>query len=426
MLKKIKNTFFSEYVKNITTLATGTFFAQFITFLFLIIISRIYTTEEFGLYSTFLSISSSLAILSTLTYERAIVLPKKIIEATSLVILSSLLCFLTALSILILMFIFSDFFINYFGGYRFIIFLLPLRILQLGLQQIFDELSIRNKFYLSLSLLRSSNSLFVSFLQIISRLIYKLDGLIIGKFIGDLIVLIILLLIHLKKRTIYFKKITYSSFKKVAKKHIFFPKFYLPQISFNTISLNLPFVLFPYFYSLEIAGLYGMAIRVLEQPIRLIATSTQSVYYQKASQMFVNKNDIFDLYINTTKGLLKIFIIPSIIVFIFGPQIFTLLFGEQWFESGVIARILIVWLIFGFIKTPTVMTFSILSLQKVQMYGEFLLLLLRIIAIALGYYLFDSYFWSIIFFIIPSIVIDIFFIVYIYNYLKNQRWKINH
>ena len=150
MLKKIKNTFFSEYVKNITTLATGTFFAQFITFLFLIIISRIYTTEEFGLYS-----------------------------AT-----------------------------NYFGGYRFIIFLLPLRILQLGLQQIFDELSIRNKFYLSLSLLRSSNSLFVSFLQIISRLIYKLDGLIIGKFIGDLIVLIILLLIHLKKRTIYFKKIT--------------------------------------------------------------------------------------------------------------------------------------------------------------------------------------------------------------------------
>ena len=200
----------------------------------------------------------------------------------------------------------------------------------------------------------------------------------------------------------------------------------MPQISFNTISLNLPFVLFPYFYSLEIAGLYGMAIRVLEQPIRLIATSTQSVYYQKASQMFVNKNDIFDLYINTTKGLLKIFIIPSIIVFIFGPQIFTLLFGEQWFESGVIARILIVWLIFGFIKTPTVMTFSILSLQKVQMYGEFLLLLLRIIAIALGYYLFDSYFWSIIFFIIPSIVIDIFFIVYIYNYLKNQRWKINH
>ena len=169
-----------------------------------------------------------------------------------------------------------------------------------------------------------------------------------------------------------------------------------------------------------------MAIRVLEQPIRLISTSTQSVYYQKASQMFANKNDIFDLYIKTTKGLLQIFIIPSIIVFIFGPQIFTLLFGEKWFESGVIAQILIIWLIFGFVKTPSVMTFSILSLQKVQMYGEFLLLLLRIIAIALGYYLFDSYFWSIIFFIIPTIVIDIFFIIYIHNYLKNQRWKINH
>ena len=40
----------------------------------------------------------------------------------------------------------------------------------------------------------------------------------------------------------------------------------------------------PYFYSLEIAGLYGMAIRILEQPIRLIATSTLKVSIIKKRQ----------------------------------------------------------------------------------------------------------------------------------------------
>ena len=175
---------------------------------------------------------------------------------------------------------------------------------------------------------------------------------------------------------------------KVAKKNYLFPKFYLPQIGFNNISLNLPFIMLPYFYSLEIAGLYGMAIRILEQPIRLIATSTQSVYYQKASKMFSNKISFYNLYFETSKGLLKIFILPSFIILFFAPTLFTFFLGNQWYDAGVIAQLLIIWLIIGFIKTPSTMTFSIISKQEVQMYGELLLLILRFIGISAGYYIF--------------------------------------
>ena len=77
MLSKIKNSFKNQYIKNITVLVSGTFLSQLLVILFLPILSRVYNPEDFGLYSFFLSITASIAIISTFTFERAIVLPKK-------------------------------------------------------------------------------------------------------------------------------------------------------------------------------------------------------------------------------------------------------------------------------------------------------------------------------------------------------------
>lgn len=419
MLSKIKNTFKNRYIKNITVLASGTFLSQLIVILFLPILSRVYNPEEFGLYSFFLSITASIAIISTFTFERAIVLPKKSSNANLLVILSCLLCILNSIIVATIIFFFQNKLIDYFGGSILLLYLVPLRVLQLGLQQVLDELSVRNKFYKSIATLKASNSFIVSLSQLTFNFLIKLNGLIIGKFLGDIILILSTFFIHIKNKTLSVKNITFKKLLNKSLDHLVFPKFYLPQIFFNTISLNLPFIMLPLYYSLEVAGLFGMAIRILEQPIRLISSSTQSVYYQKASQMFSNSEDIYDIFIETTSGLFKVSILPAIIIFISGPQMFSFFLGSDWYQSGVIAQILIIWLFFGFLKTPTTMTFSILSLQKIQMYVEFVLLILRFIAILAGYYLFDSYIYSIILYVIPSLVLDIFQIIYIKYHLKN-------
>ena len=56
MFIKIKDKFFNDYIKKISVLITGSFFSQLITFLFLTILSRIYTAEDFGIYTTFLTL----------------------------------------------------------------------------------------------------------------------------------------------------------------------------------------------------------------------------------------------------------------------------------------------------------------------------------------------------------------------------------
>ncbi len=84
MFKKLLK---NEYLKNISTVATGTFLSQLVLILFIPILSRIYTPNEFGLYSLFIAFSSSIAIISTFTYERAIVLPKEKTESNFISIL---------------------------------------------------------------------------------------------------------------------------------------------------------------------------------------------------------------------------------------------------------------------------------------------------------------------------------------------------
>ena len=135
--------------------------------------------------------------------------------------------------------------------------------------------------------------------------------------------------------------------------------------------------------------------------------------------MVAKGENILNLYIKTSNGLFKIFIVPAIIIFIFGQEIFVL-FLSQWYESGQVAQILIIWLLIGFAKTPSTMTYSIFNLQKVQLVGESLLLFFRFLSIIFGYLFYNSFIISITLYVIVSIFVDLFFIFYIYKYLKKN------
>jgi len=180
-------------------------------------------------------------------------------------------------------------------------------------------------------------------------------------------------------------------------------------------------LLFATFYSAEVAGLYALTIRVLQVPVGLIGSSTREVYYQKASKMYAAGKSIFSLYLKTTLGLLKIFIVPFFVVLLFGEYLFTFVFGEQWAMSGTFAQILILWFLFLFINSPSIATFSILNLQKIEMKVGIISVFFRFSSIYAGYYFFDSYITSIVFFVITSVVVNVFSILYIYVKLKNTR-----
>lgn len=411
----------SIYVRQIMTLMVGTLFAQIIMFAVIPIITRLYTPDDFGAYSLFFSTISIFGQISSLKYDQAIMLPKLDKDAQSLLFLSLVITLGTVLLASIVLLLFDDLIINYFNGLSYVVWMIPIGIFLIGMTQIFTAYSSRKQYYKKMATVGVVNSVITASIQIVSKYIFKLDGLILGKLTGNAVLLFLLIQYHVKKQTLQLKALSLKRFLVLAKKHDHFPK-YLSITSFlNVINQNMPILLFSSLYSLEVAGFYALTVRVLQVPVTLIGQSTREVYYQKASKMYAAGENIFNLYFKTTLGLLKLFIFPFFIVLLFGEYLFGMIFGEEWATSGIIAQLMIIWFLFTFINPPSIMTFSILRLQKLQMKIEFIALPMRILSIYAGYYVFDSYIASIIIFLCCQVIINLFAIFFIYFKLKKMR-----
>ena len=76
-MKYLSSILKSEYLKQIFSLASGTALAQLITLGSYLIITRLFSPNELGEFKFLESAAFLLAIIATLSYEHAIILPKK-------------------------------------------------------------------------------------------------------------------------------------------------------------------------------------------------------------------------------------------------------------------------------------------------------------------------------------------------------------
>ena len=78
----------SIFLRNITTLASATIFAQIIALFTAPILYRIYSQEDYGTLGLYIAISTVIGTFSTLQYTRGILLEKEDINAKQIIWLS--------------------------------------------------------------------------------------------------------------------------------------------------------------------------------------------------------------------------------------------------------------------------------------------------------------------------------------------------
>ena len=421
MLEKLQLIKNNTYIMQIATLMSGTLIAQVVTLAFIPIITHLYTPSEFGLYALFFSVVSILGLVSSAKYDQAIMLPKSDKDAQALVFLSILITSVVVIVLISVLLIFQDFFIDYFNGNEIFLWMLPFGVALVGILQIFNAYSSRKQFYKKLATVKIVNSFSVAGIQSVSKYFFKFDGLVLGKLFADALSLVLLIVFHIRKNTLQLKALSKKRMLVNAKKHKHFPKYQSFTVFLNATSQNLPVLLLASLYSPEIAGYYALTMRVLQVPSSMIGSSTRTVYYQKASKMYANGENIFNLYKKTTLALFKIFIVPFFIVLFFGEDIFSFIFGNQWLVAGTISQILIFWTFIGFINSPSVMSYSVLNLQRIQMVVELISVCLRFLTLYVGFYFFNSYICSIELFVFSSVLTNMFIILYIYLKLSKEK-----
>lgn len=352
-LKSISSDYLrSEFVRNALTLISGTTLAQFVAILVTPILSRIYSTEDFGVLSVYMSITAILSVVSTMRYEMAVVLPEKDEDAINLMALSFLIsCFWSILSLIaIVLFghLLSDYFENSEteGFYYFI----PLLVILLGMIQVLNFWSIRIKQFKNNAYSRIGNALVNNGVALgFGYAIKGPFGLLMGYFFAQLAMFFILSRSLLKNLNQFLVQISWDGIKRNAKRYRNFPKINTLHALIDSFQDNGIVFFMKDLFGNSILGSYSFAFRLLKVPTGIVSSAISQVFMEKATKAVHRGENIKPLLIRIYT---MVFIIGApffLVLFLFTPDIFAFVFSENYRESGVIAQVLIPWLFLNFI-----------------------------------------------------------------------------
>jgi O-antigen/teichoic acid export membrane protein len=379
----------SDFSRNVLTLMTGTTIAQAIPIAISPILTRIYTPNDFGLFALYMSIASILSVAATGRYELAIMLPKKDKDAINIVLISILISFLLSFISLIIVFFFNASITKLLGNPQISswLYFIPITILLTGVYQSFNYWNNRKKQYKNLAtsrVVRSGSTAIVNLsmgFQAIGS-----SGLILGGIIGQLIGTFFLGRLLFKEKKNLFKQIKKLKIFILLKRYIRFPKFDILASILNASSHQITHILFNTLFNSTIAGYYYLTQRIISVPITFIASAISDVFRESASQDFNKLGNAKKIYISTFKKLFILSFFPSIFLYIFAIDLFIFIFGEEWKVAGEYARIMTPMLFLRFISSPLSFMLYIGEKQQLNLFGNFLFLILTI----LSFYLADT------------------------------------
>ncbi|KXH86085.1 lipopolysaccharide biosynthesis protein [Sporosarcina sp. HYO08] len=397
MKSKLKKILKKPFVRNVIIMATGTAAAQGISLLLLPLITRLYGPEAYGLMGVFMAVVMIVTPIAALTYPIAIVLPKQDEIAKALIRLSLYITLgISGITLFILLLfkqpIVQLFQIEDIAPY---LFLIPIVILFAGLFQVMDQWLVRTKQFGTTAKVTFLHALIVQGSKVGVGLFHPMASVLITLSALGTGIRIILLALFTKGTDIksFFdinKNHEQVSLKAVAKTHRDFPLYRAPQTLIDAISQNLPILMLTSFFGPASAGFYTIGRTVLSVPVQLIGNSVGDVFYPRISEAGNNGENLTKLIKKATIALASVGIIPFGIVIIFGPWLFSFVFGEGWATAGEYARWIALWIFFMFINGPSIKAIPVLSLQAYQLKYSIITIIIRTTALAIGYFIFSS------------------------------------
>lgn len=384
----------SNFTKNIFTLASGTAVAQAVTLLISPILSRLFTPEDFGIFAFYMSIVAALALIATLRYELAVMIPDEDDQSVNVVwlafITDAALCiFLMVVIVVLGMIIPADFSIDKI--LRIWLYFLPLMVFLLGTGNVFQNWFNRKKRYKGLAHAKIINSFSTNLIMLVLGLAGSGAW---GLLIGNLSGIIVFNLLFIAK--IYFlDRSKFGSFSKSgilhqAKRHKDFPIANMPQSFLDMLQMNGIIYLLQIFFTPVILGWYSFAMRVLQAPMWLIVSSIAQVFYKEASENYQAGKSI-SATVNKTIKMTAFTGLPALVALVAaGPWLFTFVFGKPWKAAGEYAQILAPWLYFDFIRYSVAQTVLIVNKMRPMLFFSVIGNIIVILSLIAGGLWFDN------------------------------------
>lgn len=383
----------NEIVRNCTTLLSGTAVAQCITFLAYPIIARLYSSEDFGVYTTILSYIDILVILSTARYEQAIMISKDKKEIAAIVKLCRIMCLAVSAIIAIVACIILAF--NEASKLDMLILFIPLLVFFNGQYRIYLLLFNKYKEFKQIAFSDISTNISATIFKIIFGALEILKvGLPLGTSLGRIVGNINY---RWRIRKISLPQPDKGCITAMIKKHRNFPLYSMPKDFINSFSANLPFTLLAIYFDEAYIGLFAMAFTFTFRPMNLINSAYERVLYERISTKYLNHQPIVKDIVRFFGYNYAVLTPLFVIAFIFAQPILTFILGAEWAASATYFRYMLPWIYTMLISSSISFIPNIFATQRTEAIMYLVLFVVRLAALGLGIYA-DSFRLSILLF----------------------------
>lgn len=355
------------------------------------ILTRLYTPEAYGIYSLFLVVSTNLALIVSLRLPQAIMLPKVESEFRALMRIGLMSTIILSLLLFGLFFFFNEAFLHFFNAKKLIdyYYLIPIMTLLICLNQYFGSWQYRSNFFKKSVAIDTSISIGVRAFNLVYGFLSKgtLLGLVFGDMLGKIFGLILSWRLILKEKVHeLFAPVPKDDLVHAYKTYKVYPFINLPGMWLEMFSGQLPVLFLSFVYGLPSVGLLSLAVGIMDIPKRLFAYSATSAFYKKAVDVYAtSKEELGALAIRTLYLLLAITVIPYAVVVVFGEELFALILGGRWADSGLIAQYLAMYYVLELLCVSLGSIFYVLRKEKVLFRFQIGFLLIRLIVLFITY-----------------------------------------
>lgn len=402
----MQNIFRSSLVRNTGKLLSANVLAQAIGLLVYPVLTRMYAPEDFGLLNLFTSIGGVLAILASLDWFNAIVLPKTDAQARPIVHISLLaIAALTALLLCTLPF--ATYIADIFKSPRLASYywLLPVYVCLMSMWSVLNYWYIRRKAYGRISGYQMSQSLFsAGYKTGFGAAGWLAGGLIYATILAPLCSLVISVSLSAKKHLRSLLTWDWDACRKAASTYSNFPKYSAPRSLLNNLSGNLPTLMLTPVFGLAELGFVGMAITLALRPVQIIVQSVFQVLFQRTAQMVNDGEPITHFLVRFVVGATAVIVPVFAGMYFILPWLTAWLLGDEWRITGEYIRLLLPWIAMVVLATTINFIPDIFSKQRVLLWIEITYLILRVSALLIGVQL-SSIVWAVRLFSYAGVII---------------------
>ncbi len=350
-------------------LLSGTGAVLVIAYLANIVLLRLYSDEFWGIADYIVSWVSILAPVASLRYEDALMLPENRRQSAHTYLLSIVAVMVTTVIMLAIL-SFSDSAIAFFeekevGRWMLI---LPLALFGNRLAKISELWLARQESFGHISAAQVAQTSSMAGVRMAAGVVGPgPGGLLWGYVLGFSLsaVSVSRRILKTLKQSLAGRP-SLAEFGYVARRYRKFPLFTMPAALLSALVTRLPILLIPEFFDWGIAGQFSRGFNLLFVPLSLIAAAVAQVFFVRAVEAH-RAGTLAVLSSNVHSRLVLLTLFPAAMVMVTGPDIFQVLFGEEWRPSAEYLRYVAPWIMFSIVASPMTRLFEVLERQRLEL-----------------------------------------------------------